>query len=96
MEPQYPGRRPLYAPAWLPAAPPADNWTKNTIYEVLSNGSIIFSTTLDQTIASAGRWVAHHCKTVHLAVDWDHSESPPHGRLADSLVSGERLCRSPQ
>jgi len=26
-------------------------------------------------------------KTVHLAVDWDHSESPPHGRLADSLVS---------
>lgn len=27
-------------------------------------------------------------KTVHLAVDWDHGESPPHGRLADSLVSG--------
>ncbi len=26
-------------------------------------------------------------KTVHLAVDWDHGESPLHGRLADSLVS---------
>ena len=27
-------------------------------------------------------------KTVHLAVDWDHGESPPHGRLAVCLVSG--------
>lgn len=26
-------------------------------------------------------------KTFHLALDWDHGESPPHGRLADSLVS---------
>ena len=26
-------------------------------------------------------------KTVHLAVDWDHSKSPPHGHLADFLVS---------
>ena len=26
-------------------------------------------------------------KTVHLAVDWDHGESPPHGRLAVCLVS---------
>jgi len=27
-------------------------------------------------------------KTVHLAVDWDHGESPPHGRLAVCLVLG--------
>ncbi len=27
-------------------------------------------------------------KTVHLAVDWDHGESPPGGRLAVCLVSG--------
>ncbi len=27
-------------------------------------------------------------KTVHLAVDWDHGESPPYGRLAVCLVSG--------
>ena len=27
-------------------------------------------------------------KTVHLAVDWDHGESPPCGRLAVCLVSG--------
>ena len=26
-------------------------------------------------------------KTVHLAVDWDHGESPPCGRLAVCLVS---------
>lgn len=26
-------------------------------------------------------------KTVHLAVDWDHGESPHHGRLAICLVS---------
>jgi hypothetical protein len=26
-------------------------------------------------------------KTVHLAVDWDHGESPPCGRLAVYLVS---------
>ena len=26
-------------------------------------------------------------KTVHLAVDWDHGESPPHGRLLACLVS---------
>ncbi len=40
--------------AWLPAAPAAGNWTKNATYEVIANGSVIFSTTLDQTIAAAG------------------------------------------
>jgi hypothetical protein len=33
-------------------------------------------------------------KTVHLAVDWDHGESPPYGRLAISLVAEEALLRS--
>jgi len=39
---------------WLPAAPNAANWTKNAVYEVVSNGNVIFSTSLDQTTASAG------------------------------------------
>jgi hypothetical protein len=33
-------------------------------------------------------------KTVHLAVDWDHSKSPPHGRLAVSMVSEGALLPS--
>jgi len=40
--------------AWLPAAPNAGTWTKDAIYEVFSNGSVIFSAQLDQTTASIG------------------------------------------
>jgi uncharacterized protein (TIGR03437 family) len=39
---------------WLPAAPAASTWTKNAIYEVLANGEVVSSTTLDQSGASAG------------------------------------------
>jgi len=39
---------------WLPAAPNAGNWTKNAVYEVVSNGKVIFSASLDQTTASSG------------------------------------------
>jgi uncharacterized protein (TIGR03437 family) len=40
--------------AWLPAAPNAGTWTKDAIYEVVSNGNVIFSASLDQTTASTG------------------------------------------
>ncbi|MGA2132303.1 MAG: putative glycoside hydrolase [Bryobacteraceae bacterium] len=39
---------------WLPAAPGASGWTHDAIYEVLANGQVIFSATLDQTSAAAG------------------------------------------
>ena len=37
--------------------------------------------------SSLGKRGAGIGKTVHLAVDWDHGESPPCGRLAVCLVS---------
>jgi hypothetical protein len=40
--------------AWLPAAPNASTWTKNAVYEVVSNGNVIFSASLDQTTAGNG------------------------------------------
>ena len=40
--------------AWLPAAPSAGTWSKNAVYDVLANGAVIFSTTLDQSSAAAG------------------------------------------
>jgi uncharacterized protein (TIGR03437 family) len=39
---------------WLPAAPAASNWTRNAIYEVVSNGVAISTDTLDQTSSTAG------------------------------------------
>ncbi len=39
---------------WLPAAPDASSWTKSAVYEVVSNGVVIATSTLDQTIATAG------------------------------------------
>ncbi|HEY2859545.1 MAG TPA: LamG-like jellyroll fold domain-containing protein [Terracidiphilus sp.] len=39
---------------WLPAAPNAASWTKSAVYEVVSKGDIVASTTIDQTTASAG------------------------------------------
>ncbi len=39
---------------WLPAAPLASSWTKSARYEVLANGVVVFSATLDQSGASAG------------------------------------------
>jgi hypothetical protein len=36
-------------------------------------------------------------KTVHLAVDWHHSESPPYGRSAvESNVRVARCCKHTQ
>lgn len=40
--------------AWLPAAPTASAWTKNAVYDVVSNGNVISSASLDQTTAGAG------------------------------------------
>jgi len=39
---------------WLPAAPSASSWTKSALYEVVANGKVVFSATLDQSSASAG------------------------------------------
>jgi uncharacterized protein (TIGR03437 family) len=39
---------------WLPAAPMASSWTKSALYEVLANGVVVSSMTLDQSSASAG------------------------------------------
>jgi hypothetical protein len=39
---------------WLPAAPPASTWTKQAVYEVWANGSIVSTFTLDQSQASGG------------------------------------------
>lgn len=39
---------------WLPAAPNASTWTKNAVYEVVSNGNVIFTASLDQTTAGGG------------------------------------------
>jgi len=39
---------------WLPAAPGAATWTKDALYEVVSNGSVVFTGSLDQTTAAAG------------------------------------------
>ena len=42
---------------WLASPPSASSWTKSALYEVLANGKVIFSATLDQSGASAGdRW----------------------------------------
>jgi len=39
---------------WLPSAPNAGSWTKNAIYEVVSNGAIVSSASIDQSTAGAG------------------------------------------
>jgi uncharacterized protein (TIGR03437 family) len=39
---------------WLPAAPNAGSWTKNAVYDIVSNGNVISSASIDQTTASAG------------------------------------------
>lgn len=39
---------------WLPAAPNAPGWTKNAVYEVVSNGNVVSSASIDQTTAIAG------------------------------------------
>lgn len=39
---------------WLPAAPAASTWTKDAVYEVVSDGSVISSVSLDQSTATAG------------------------------------------
>lgn len=50
---------------WLPAAPGANGWTKSAAYEVVSNGAVIATSTLDQTSATAGdAW--HTIATVNL------------------------------
>jgi len=50
---------------WLPAGPSAASWTKNATYDVVNEGNVIASATLDQTTASAGDgW--HMVATVNL------------------------------
>jgi uncharacterized protein (TIGR03437 family) len=39
---------------WLPAAPGAYAWTQSALYEVISNGAVIATSTIDQTVATAG------------------------------------------
>ena len=40
--------------AWLPAAPAASTWTTQAIYNVVSGGQVVATTTLDQTQARGG------------------------------------------
>jgi len=57
---------------WLPAAPSASTWTKNAVYEVVSNGSVIASASLDQSTASSGDgW-----HTVATAVNLTAADAP--------------------
>jgi len=39
---------------WLPAPPKAAAWTKSAVYEVVAGGSVVATTTIDQSTASAG------------------------------------------
>jgi len=39
---------------WLPAAPTANSWTKDAIYQVVQNGSVIATVNLDQSQAAKG------------------------------------------
>ena len=51
--------------AWLPAAPNASSFTNNAVYQIVSGGTVVYSTTLNQTTASAGdQW--HTIGTVNL------------------------------
>lgn len=51
--------------AWLPAAPNASSFTNEAVYQIMSGGTVIYSTTLNQTTASAGdQW--HTIGTVSL------------------------------
>jgi hypothetical protein len=52
---------------WLPAAPLATTWAKNAIYEVVSGGSVIATTAVDQTQAAAVDGL-HMIATVNLTV----------------------------
>ncbi len=54
--------------AWLPAAPNVATWTKNAVYEIVSNGNVLFSASLDQTTASAGDGWHTLAPTVKLTV----------------------------
>jgi len=70
---------------WLPAAPASSTWTKNAIYEVISNGTVLATSTLDQTVAVAGdAW--HTVATVSLSA----ADSPilrVHNAGSGSLVA---------
>lgn len=50
--------------AWWPAAPAASNWTHSATYEVVSGGSVVASTNLDQTL-TGDQW--HVIATVRLS-----------------------------
>lgn len=39
---------------WLPAAPNASSFTNNAVYQIVSGSTVLYSTTLNQTTASAG------------------------------------------
>lgn len=39
---------------WLPAAPGASAWTRDAIYELVADGKVVATTTIDQTTAKAG------------------------------------------
>lgn len=39
---------------WLPSPPSSSGWTNSAVYEVLANGKVVYSVTLDQSTASAG------------------------------------------
>ena len=54
--------------AWWPAAPEAVNWSANATYEVVANGQVIVSATLDQR-TGGNEW--HFIAAVQLSLDND-------------------------
>jgi len=51
--------------AWLPAAPSAGTWTTNAQYQIISNGAVISTASIDQTTATGGdQW--HTIATLNL------------------------------
>lgn len=51
--------------AWLPAAPTASTWSTNAVYQIVSNGTVIDTVSLDQTTAAGGdQW--HTLATLNL------------------------------
>ena len=70
---------------WLPAAPGAQSWTKNAIYEIVAGGKVVATTTIDQTSAAAGdAW--HTIATANLK----SAEAPSlrvHNRGSGALIA---------
>ena len=76
--------------AWLPAAPAASGWTNKAIYNVVSGGQVVATTTLDQSQARGGdQWF-----TIATDVSLTGRRAIRHGakRRFGSADRGCRIC----